>query len=126
MQTQQRRMSHRWWRTLAVAIALVLATNASHAAVAIWCNGTIANLYVDSDGNVHINASFRGDYLRVCNVYGSWNGIGTELCMSWLALATNARVHNRPVRFMYYVDSYTCANLPTYATSLMPVYLMLE
>jgi hypothetical protein len=126
MWTQKNLPGNRRWQVLGIALALTLATSVSHATSAIWCYGSLTNLYVDSAGNAHINVSFRNDYVRVCNVYGSWNGVGTELCMSWLALATNARVHNRQVRLMYYSDSYTCSNLPTYATSLAPEYLMLE
>jgi hypothetical protein len=112
-------------RTLTItslAFGLFAATPAS--ANPIWCQGTVTSVYVSDAGDVIFQPSYRVDYTQVCNLHGTWKGVSSETCFSWYSAIMAAKVHNRQVLLQYATDSYTCANLPTYAGTLRPNYVM--
>lgn len=97
----------------------------SAAADVIYCQGTVTTVYIDSYGAVIFQPSYRADYTQVCNVHGTWQGVSSETCFAWFSALLSAKVHNKQVLLQYSTaTAYTCANLPTYAGSPQPSYVM--
>jgi hypothetical protein len=95
-----------------------------------WCAGTVANLYLSSDGTVLVWTSWRNDYLKICNVNdpvpSSVNtSVTPTVCMSWLSLLRTAIQSQRQVT-TYYGEAPACASLPTYGGAPVPDYVMLR
>lgn len=91
----------------------------------MWCTGTVNAVYLTSDGSVVIEGSWRGDYTEMCNDQGTFGGVDQVTCLSWYAAAVQAEKAQSKVTVSYQDEgSYTCANLPTYASSPAPYYFM--
>lgn len=78
------------------------------------------------DGSVNVLASWRGDYTYVCNIHGGWGGISPEVCLGWYGALVKAQADSLNVIVYYNTGSYTCSNLPTYASAPAPYYLGLD
>jgi hypothetical protein len=95
-----------------------------------WCTGTVAQLWVDADGNVMAYTSWRADHIRMCNLNNSVstsNGIAVTptTCMSWLSLLRTA-VQNQKSTITYYVEAPSCSSIATYGNAPVPYYVMLQ
>jgi hypothetical protein len=112
----------------AVIVSIIAAATALPAkADQLWCQGTIQSVLMYSDGRVMIVGSWRQDYTQVCTTQGSWGGISTETCLSWYGAAIKARADHSNVTVNYgNAQGFTCSNVPTYGSSLVPGYLMLN
>src|ERR1700710_96690 len=106
-----------------LAVAFALPAKADQ----LWCQGTIQAVLMYSDGRVMIVGSWRQDYTQMCTTQGSWGGISTETCLSWYGAAIKARADHSNVTLNYSnAQGFTCSNVPTYGSSLVPGYLMLN
>ena len=103
----------------AFSTGLAVATSAAPQ----WCQGTVANLFVYSDGNVYVLPSYRGDYTRICNVNADTGGVSVINCVAWLAMLRNA-VQRQSTVLVYYADIPACNSFPTYGESPLPGYVM--
>ncbi len=97
-----------------------------------WCGGTVANLYLDLYGNAYVLASWRGDYVRICNVNqptpvtGVQASVSTVDCLAWVSLLRSA-VERKAATTIFYQDSPTaCNSMATYGNAPVPAYVMLE
>ena len=90
---------------------------------AIDCTNTVKVALLYSDGSVNIFGSWRNDYTVICNVRGEWGSVPAEVCLSWYATAVKAASEGKMLTLHYATTSYTCANLPTYSNSLVPLYV---
>lgn len=92
-----------------------------------WCQGSIGAAWVDWNGNLLVNPSWRGDHLLLCNVRTALtaNGVTIEpvTCVSWLSLARQAITGNKQT-VINYGDAPACAQIPTYGSSPLPAYFM--
>jgi len=107
-------------RAVICGTAIFSLCGVAHAGV---CYGTVGAIYVDSSNNVLIRPSFRNDWLQICDLVDSWNGIDPVTCKSWLALATTLRVTQEQI-VISYSTSTACDALPTYAGAPPPGYIM--
>lgn len=116
----------KWRSKVSVATALMLGASASIASP-LWCAGTLMAIYMTSDGSVEIKGTWRNEYTQICSDQGTFGGIDSVTCLSWFALAVKAQTAQVPVT-VYYPDagSYTCGNLPSYASALTPNYLLIS
>jgi hypothetical protein len=96
-----------------------IATNAAPQ----WCSGTMANLWIYSDGSVYVYPSYREDYTRICNVNVDTNGVSAASCLVWFSILKSA-VQRRSSVMIFYNDAPSCATLPTYGSSPVPAYVM--
>ncbi len=88
----------------------------------IYCTGKVANVYIDSSGNVVIFGKWRNDWTRICNTQNS----DTVTCSLWASYVASAVKDNLSIKLQYNVsDGTTCENLPTYANAPNPGYVML-
>jgi hypothetical protein len=110
-----------------VSFVVLALAHASAPAVTQTCGGTIDQTYVDWDGGLLIRPSWRGDYLRICNVRGvaSGNGITIDsaVCKSWLALIMLAATSGKGITIRY-ADAPTCSQIPNYYSAPLPEYVM--
>jgi hypothetical protein len=87
----------------------------------IWCNGKLFGVYINKEGDVLINASWRHDWTRICNV----NTAGMQsTCPLWASYAATAYQNQLNVRVMY-SNAASCDQLPTYNGAPFPEYFML-
>ena len=104
-----------------LAIGLSFSASAGN----IYCQSSVTSVTVSSSGEVLLNASYRADYMQVCNLHGNWQGIDTETCYAWYSQLIAAKTHAKDVLLNYQTSAtYTCANLPTYETAPVPAYVM--
>jgi len=87
-----------------------------------YCSGTISEVLMYSTGSVLILTSWRGDWTEICNSQGAFGGIDGATCLAWYAAAVKAAASQIQAGVYYSGNAYTCANLPTYGSSLVPVY----
>lgn len=116
--------ARRRFRSMAVGAVLAGLTCGAQSAQQ-WCSGTLSYLFVDTSGAVYVNNSWRGDYVILCNVNGTWAGIPTTTCLAWLSLARNALQRASYVTF-YYSDAPACNAMPTYGSAPVPSYIMMN
>lgn len=88
-----------------------------------WCQGTVANLWVYSNGNVFVQPSYRGDYTMICNMNTEIGGISVTTCATWFAILRSA-VQRQSNIMVHYPDAPACNALPTYGGSILPGYVM--
>ena len=88
-----------------------------------WCQGTVSNLWVYSDGTVYVYPSYRRDYTRVCNMNASVGGISVANCAAWFAMLRSA-VQRRSSVLIYYAEAPVCGALPVLGDSPIPGYVM--
>jgi len=116
---------------LLCALALAAAIGSTSVLAAPqWCTGTVAQLWVDADGNVMAYLSWRNDHVRVCNLNNSVmtsSGLAVTptTCMSWLALLRSA-VQSKTLTITYYVEAPACGSIATYGNAPVPYYVMLQ
>ena len=110
--------------TLCALALLATIPFARTATATTWCTGTVQAVYLASDGAVVIEGSWRGDFTEICNEQGTFGGIDQPRCLAWYAAAVSAERAQSKVELMYPIDTYTCANLPTYSNSPAPYYFM--
>lgn len=87
----------------------------------IWCYGKLQGVYIDKEGDVIVNATWRNDWTRICNL----NTAGMQsICPLWASYAATAYQNQTNVRVMYNNAS-SCDQLPTYNSAPLPEYFML-
>jgi hypothetical protein len=101
---------------------LLLAVDGANADVG--CSGRINGLYIDSGGGVKMFATFRNDWLEVCNITSPRLGVTTETCKSWVALLTTLQV-SQQLAIVRYAGSTACDVLPPYETAPAPLYVLI-
>ncbi len=110
------------------AVALVVTTSfQAHAAGDLWCRGNFTQVYVDKDGNVIVYATFRGDYIMLCNLNSAWKSISTSACAGMFTTALTVYKTNSTAQIVYLaptVINKTCATIPTYNSAPSPLYVM--
>jgi hypothetical protein len=108
---------------ITAACTMAIALMGSNLAQAVnHCAGSLQEYLVYSDGGLMIYGSWRNDWTYLCNLQGSWNGIPSETCFSWLAIVGSAKAHNKPL-MVYYPNDVTCSSLPSYGNSPAPGYV---
>lgn len=115
-------------RVAAMATFACLWAASPATAAGLWCDGTLANLWVDAGGTVFVQPSWRGDYVQVCNVnQPTANGLQPTTCLSWLSLMRSA-VQRNAATVIHYSDApvATCNAMPTYSAAPTPYYVMLR
>jgi hypothetical protein len=88
-----------------------------------WCQGTLGNLWIHSDGTVFIQPSYRGDQTRICNVNAETSGVSVVNCIVWVSMLKSALQSQASVT-IFYPDAPSCNTLPTYWSSPVPGYVM--
>lgn len=120
--------ARRLGRVLCTAAGLlsISANTQSAAAAELFCEGRVDRVLTYNDGRVAMQGTWRNSFTYACNVNTSWKGISTQSCWAWFAQLNQAASDGLTVRVWYgnQPDSVTCANLPTYASSLAPQYIM--
>ena len=106
----------------ALGVHLSLAGVTSNAAPQ-WCQGTVVNLFVYSEGSVYVRPSFRNDYVRICNLNADLNNVSVATCVSWFSILKSATQRQATV-LIQYADAPSCDAIPTYGSAPMPGYVM--
>ena len=106
-----------------VLCTLLAATGISTSAAPQWCQGTVGNLWIYTNGNVYVVPSFRGDHIRICNMNTETSGISVINCVAWFTMLRNAMQRQSTVT-VYYPEAPSCNTLPTYDASPVPGYVM--
>jgi hypothetical protein len=115
------------FRTLILTAAVTASFGVSSQTTSLWCGGTLSNIWVDPVGNAYVFASWRGDYVRVCNVNESLGTVTPTICLTWVSLLKSA-VQRKATTTIYYTGSLpaTCAQMPIYGNAPVPYYVMLQ
>jgi hypothetical protein len=108
-----------------VALMLVLIISSASFADTKWCGGTIKNIYIDYNGDVFINGSWRNQHTRICNVASELDGVPVDTCKSWVSYVQVAYVAQKNVT-LHYNDIDSCESIPSYTSAPRPTYVMLK
>ena len=112
-------------KRIILAIAAIAALGfAQPAAAVIVCQGTLSHSWMESDGDVYIRGSWRGDHTQMCNLKTEWKGITPDICAGWMAKADAAVSLGRTV-LVYYPNETSCTTMPTYSATSAPEYVAL-
>ena len=122
---RDRRFFGRIGRVLALAAASCMVT-ASPASAAAWCQSKMSDMFVDQSGRVLVLPAFRGDWLAICSLDGSWNGVSPATCNGWMAEVTSALLTDKEVLLHYADPVSVCANVPPFYQAPSPVYVLLH
>lgn len=111
-----------------VSSTLLLLGFAASSQADIICTGQIKGVFTDKLGRVMTYASFRNDWVQVCNIGATWNGVTTDICKSWIATLTTLRVTQEPVAMYYgdYPSGTSCLSIPTYENAPSPFYISIN
>jgi hypothetical protein len=82
--------------SVALTVAMSLIASTVHAGV--YCVGSVSNVYSRTNGRLGFKAGFRGDYVTLCNLHETWNGVTAEQCKSWYPILISAQL-DVPPRF---------------------------
>lgn len=113
---------------IALALVMMIPFQAK-AAGDLWCRGNLSQVYVDRDGNVIVYATFRSDYVMLCNVNSTWKGISTSACAAMFTTALAVHKTNSIAQIFYLAPTVigkTCATIPTYNSAPSPLYVMIS
>lgn len=88
---------------------------------AVWCYGKLHGVYINKDGDVIVNGTWRNDWTRICNL----NAAGMQsTCPLWASYAATAYQNQANVRVMY-SEASSCNQLAAYNNTPLPEYFML-
>lgn len=104
-------------------LALLVVSTAA-AAEPQWCVGKVQRVLHDAVGAVHVNTSFRNDWLQICNTEVAWKGVAPSICKSWLASAKVAVAAGMNVT-IHYAEAPACHLMSSYGEAPVPNYFML-
>lgn len=93
-----------------------------NAVAAYECGVSVKNVLVYKDGLVNILHSGRGDYTIICSLGSDYAGVSVGTCAMWTAMLQAIKKKNGTATF-YYDGVGSCATLPTYGASPVPVYI---
>lgn len=108
---------------LFVGAVLAIATPA-HAGV--YCRGTVSvsRILTYANGDILVNPTWRGDFIKICNLKTAWKGADPTACFAWMSKIASAISFGKPVGFWYELSNpIYCSTLPTYQSSPAPVYV---
>jgi len=107
---------------------LLLLGLASASQADIICNGQINGVFTDRLGRVMTYATFRNDWVQVCNVTAAWKNVPIDVCKTWVATLTTLRVTQEPVAMYYsdYPNGTSCLSIPTYEQAPSPHYISIN
>jgi|GEM_PF-1320431 len=111
-------------RIVVISILLSVPILSGSAQNIVACQGKVSQALTYRDGRVMIYGSWRNDWTQICNVKTVWKDVSTEACWNWFALVNEAFSKGDDI-LVYYSnvpDGMTCETLPTYGSSLSPVY----
>lgn len=108
-----------------VLLALLILIPLKSFSASVWCNGTIKHTYVDFDGTLYINGTWRNEHTAVCNLNMPRLGVSVETCNAWLSIAMAAKLSKTKV-VTHYADIPSCLEIPQYGQAPKPSYLMLS
>lgn len=96
-------------------------------AAALYCAGSVSNLVSRNNGEVLFKAGFRNDYIAVCSLQASRDGVSIDQCKSWYATLLAAQMSGTPVS-LHYQNSQnysSCSVVPIYSDAPSPNYVMI-
>ncbi|KZN32362.1 hypothetical protein N474_11345 [Pseudoalteromonas luteoviolacea CPMOR-2] len=104
-------------------LTLALLATGNVVAQPIYCSGKISSVYIQSDGNVNINGTWRNSWTSICNTKGS----DPITCSLWASYAASAVQNNLKVTVSYNLPAgSSCASLETYGNAPKPTYFMIH
>lgn len=110
----------------ALAIVAAGALVGAPAFADITCVSPAAKALSYASGMVLIEPNFRGDFIEICNLNQTWNGVSPETCFSWFSSVNNAILYNKNVEIYYSGSDFDCSTIPTYGSAPSPVYVGIE
>ncbi len=108
-------------KIVAICLVVLFCVAPTVQAGSVWCTGKVTGMIVDKNGDVTINGTYRNNWTKICNLNGTWGGIGTVTCTMWVKLLDDAYKYDTSITIKYISGS--CANLPTWGGSLAPIYV---
>jgi hypothetical protein len=87
-----------------------------------YCTGVPVEINTHSDGTVMLFATWRNDWISVCNIDRIRDGVTPTMCMTWAAQLVTAASQGKMVGF-YYENASNCTSIANFANSPAPTYI---
>jgi hypothetical protein len=91
----------------------------------VYCEGYVTNALSYGNGDVMAFTLWRNDWIKLCNLNSTRNGISPSTCFAWFATISNAVTYNKPAGFYFLGDPGACALIATYDGTPVPLYVRL-
>jgi hypothetical protein len=86
------------------------------------CTVGVSKVLVYGSGDVNIVHQGRNTYTIICNLSKARQNVSITTCAMWTSMLQNIKKEGGKAIF-YYPGTGTCATLPTYSSSPVPVYI---
>lgn len=108
-----------------IAAVSVLASSTIAKADA-YCSGLTIEALVYSNGDVTVYPDWRNQWITVCNLNNTRNGITPQTCFGWFSTINSSILYNKSVGYYFTgVDPSACTTMATYENAPVPYYVRL-
>lgn len=88
----------------------------------VFCTSVPTEVNTRSDGLVMLYATWRNDWIAVCNIDRARGGVSPTTCTTWAAQLVTAASQGKTFGF-YYSGATSCAAIATYENTPAPNYV---
>jgi hypothetical protein len=107
---------------LKISLFMLLVSISTLSEASFNCTVGISKVLVYGNGDVNIFHQGRNNYTIICNLSKARQNVCVTTCAMWTSMLQNIKKEGSKAIF-YYPGNGTCATLPTYGSSPVPVYI---
>jgi hypothetical protein len=110
-------------KSFRILLVILLMQSLNSLAAPFDCKVDLNNVLVYSTGIVNVMHSGRGDYTVICNLKEEYQGVSVTTCAMWTSMLLTLKNNSKKAIFYYDNQYSSCANIPTYGSAPIPVYI---
>ena len=108
---------------LKILLTTLLMQSINSYATPFDCKVDVLTVLIYSTGMVNVLHSGRGDYTVICNLKDDYQGVSVTTCAMWTSMLLTLKNTSKKATFYYDNQYSSCANIPTYGSAPIPVYI---
>ena len=107
-------------------VALTTLISPMTAKAEAYCSGLTSEAIAYSNGDVMVLTTWRGDWITICNLNNTRNGVTPQTCFAWFSTINSSILYNKAVGYYFTgIDPSACATIATYVNAPVPYYVRL-